>query len=169
MAVDGISRLWSRSSFSFFEGSSCLSVVLVWSGSVFPLRFPRAQFADYMPRTAWEGRGTSGGLLLYSHTMVRLSLWKNCTALKRSCRYRLFHRRSKCVEPTPAVYCSFWLAIAWTDPAYNYGGNSVVKSGDEGVRNWGVLSEGRKDGEFGEVAYVEGKMVGYQGRKIFRQ
>jgi hypothetical protein len=46
----------------------------------------------------------------------------------------------------------------------------VVKSGDEGVKNRGeVLSEGRKDGEFGEVAYVEGKMVGYQGLKIFRQ
>jgi hypothetical protein len=57
-----------------------------------------------------------------------------------------------------------------TDPAYNYGGNPVVKSGDEGVKNWGeVLSEGRKDGEFGEVAHVEGKMVGYQGFKIFRQ
>src|SRR4051812_40230002 len=83
-----------------------LPVALVWFGFVFSLRFPRAQFANYVPRTAWEGRGTFGLPLLYSHSMVRLSLWKNCIALKRCCRYGLFHRRSNCVEQIPAVFCS---------------------------------------------------------------
>lgn len=52
---------------------------------------------------------------------------------------------------------SGWLLLR-TDPAYNIWWQfRVVKRGDEGVRNWGEVG---KDGEFGEVVHVEGKMVG---------